>query len=184
MRRRFVCIVGGGVVDGLFDSMDLEARVRFGGRFGVSAAVAAAAAAAELIRGTSFLSDGFDEATLLLADDDSDEDDDNNGVLLWALVVLLDVDNGVFEALAVMALLLLVLLLLVDAAVAVSALWAAPGVATPLFGMLPDRDETDDAVVADGFGVEARVPTDDRMCVVEVRDAGGCGVAVRAEGEK
>lgn len=31
--------VGGGVVDGLFDSNDIEPRVRFGGLFGVSDAI-------------------------------------------------------------------------------------------------------------------------------------------------
>lgn len=35
MRRRFVC-VGGGVVDGLFDSTEIEPLVRFGVRFGSS----------------------------------------------------------------------------------------------------------------------------------------------------
>lgn len=34
IRLRLVC-VGGGVVDGLFDSIDIEPRVRFGALFGV-----------------------------------------------------------------------------------------------------------------------------------------------------
>lgn len=42
MRRRLFC-VGGGVVDGLFDSMDIEPRVRFVLLFGVSSDASLAA---------------------------------------------------------------------------------------------------------------------------------------------
>lgn len=43
MRRRLFCVCGGGVVDGLFDSIDMDPRVRFVDLFGVSSADSLAA---------------------------------------------------------------------------------------------------------------------------------------------
>lgn len=140
---------GGGVVDGLFVSIDVEPRVRFGGRRGVSEA---AAATAESL--ANFLSSSFWVIDLTDGTMTADADAGVGG-------------NGVAAALPPLA------------ACVVLGVWLLPALGVGLLLTALTADDADDD--ADGLGVDARVPTDERTwTAVDLAMDCGWGVAVRA----